>query len=214
MFLLPIKNKRAIKNNQGLGNPYTTTRIPVTVLFVYPKLIEALLSIEEDFFKFPLTKEKRKITIYYCPKTSSRNYNPPPLNDSATSTVKKTDSTLYEIQLAMAQATRPIDYYVHFKIYDNHKLNNAEDPVTMFASTMRTLLADIAATVTQARIDNLHKGALLAKKPMVKRQRFQPFCKRQQYTISTDTYSSNTTTALSTSAATIEANSNNITSDC
>ncbi|PVU86851.1 hypothetical protein BB561_006524, partial [Smittium simulii] len=219
---------RERENNQGLGDPYITTRISLT---------EALPSIEEDFFKLPLSKKERKMAIHSCSKTSSMNYNPPPLNDSATSAVKKTDSALYGIQ-SLVQATRPIDYYVHRRIQDNPGLNTTEDSATLFASTMRALLADIAATVTQARIDSLYRGldlpgkpteliktevkpfinqealdALLAKKPTVKRQRVQPFYRHQQYTISTDTYSSNTATTPSTSAANTEAGFNNRTSD-
>ncbi|OMJ11130.1 hypothetical protein AYI70_g9907, partial [Smittium culicis] len=84
-------------------------------------------------------------------------------------------------------------------------MDTAEDTNIIFASTMRALLAEIASTVTQARLDNLHKGldipgkptqlvepenkplmdqealdALIAKKPATKRQRVQPFRKRQQ----------------------------------
>ncbi|PVU94844.1 hypothetical protein BB561_002226 [Smittium simulii] len=229
---------RKRENNQRSGDSYITTRIPVTDLLVYSELTKALPSFNKDFFKLPLTKEKRKMAIYSCSKTSSMNYNPPPLNNSAISATKKTDSALYGIQLALTQATRPIDYYVHRIIQKNSGLNTAEDSATLFASTMRALLADIAATVTQARIDNLHRvldlpgkpteliktkikplivqkalDALLAKKPTVNIQRARPFCRRQQYTISTDTYSSNTATAPSSSAATTEAGFNNRTSD-
>ncbi|PVU87049.1 hypothetical protein BB561_006474 [Smittium simulii] len=196
------------------------------VMLLPELLTEALPSIKEDFFKLPLTEEEQKMAIHSCPKTSSMNYNPPPLNGSATSA------------LTLVQATRPIDYYVHRITQKNPGLNTAEDSATMFASTMRALLAYIAATVTQARIDNLHGGldlpkkptglikteikplidqetldALLAKKPTVKRQRVRPFCRRQQYTIPTDTYSSNTATAPSTIAVTTEAGFNNRSSD-
>ncbi|PVU94202.1 hypothetical protein BB561_002755 [Smittium simulii] len=66
-------------------DPHVTTRIPVTDLTAYPELIEALPSIEEDFFRSPLTDEERKNALYSCPKNSSMNYIPPPLNDSASS---------------------------------------------------------------------------------------------------------------------------------
>ncbi|PVU87853.1 hypothetical protein BB561_006145 [Smittium simulii] len=198
-------------------DPYVTARIPVTDLAIYPELLEALPSIEEE----------RKSAIYSCPKTSSMNYNPPPLKDSASSAVKKTDSALYGIQLALAQATRPIDFYVHRRIQDNPTLDRADDPEIMFASTMRALLSDVAASVTQLRLDNLHKGmdlpckpqqltpseikplmdqetldTLVAnKKPAPKRPRIQPFCKRQQNSQPRDAISSNTVTAHITNAA-------------
>ncbi|OMJ13777.1 hypothetical protein AYI69_g8856 [Smittium culicis] len=230
---------RERERNAETEDSYVTTRIPVTDLTVYPELIEALPSIEEDFFRTPLTEEERKIAIHSCPKTSSMIYIPPPLNDSASSAVKKADSVLYGIQLAHAQATRPIDYYVHRCIQVTPGINTAWDPEVTFASTMRALLSVFAATVTQARLDNLKKGldlpgkptqlaesdtkplmdlevldTLISKKPVVKRQHVQPFRRRQQNTIPNDTYSSNTATAQSTNAATTaEANSSNRTAD-
>ncbi|OMJ08547.1 hypothetical protein AYI70_g11472 [Smittium culicis] len=93
------------------------------------------------------------------------NYNPPPLNDSESTAVKKADTALYGIQVALAQATRLIDYFFHRRIKDNPGLDTSEDPEVMFASTMRALLSDVAATVTQARLDNLNKGLELPGKP-------------------------------------------------
>ncbi|PVU89719.1 hypothetical protein BB561_005190 [Smittium simulii] len=86
---------------------------------------------------------------------------------------------------------------------NNPTLDTAEDPKTMFAITMRSLLSEIAATITQARVDNLYKEMSLSgkqrglialdtkpligqkildilvasKKPLPKRHRAQPFCK-------------------------------------
>ncbi|OMJ17049.1 hypothetical protein AYI70_g6220, partial [Smittium culicis] len=201
---------RERNREQESEDPHVTTRIPVTDLTSYLALTEALSSIEEDFFCSPQTEEERKIAIHSCPMTSSMNYTPPPLNDTASSTVKKTDSTLYGIQ-----------------IQENPGMDTAEDTNIIFASTMRALLADIAAIVTQVRLDNLHKEldlpgkpnqlvesenkplmdqeafeALITKKPAAKRQRVQPFRKRQQSTTSKESYSSNTVTALNTAAAT------------
>ncbi|PVU92007.1 hypothetical protein BB561_004076 [Smittium simulii] len=118
--------------------------------------------------------QERKNSLYSCPKTSSMNYNPPPLNDSASSAVKKTDYALYGIQLVLAQETRPIDYYAHRRIQDNSTLDTLEDPETMFASTMRALLLDIAATVTQARLDNAHKKMDLLKQETVSQKAESP----------------------------------------
>ncbi|OMJ23234.1 hypothetical protein AYI69_g5058 [Smittium culicis] len=118
------------------------------------QLIEALPSIEEDFFSTPLTKEERKETKLICPRTA----------------VKKADTTLHGIQVALAQATRPIDYYVHRRIQNNPQVNE-DDPHILFASTIRVLLSDIASTVTQGRLDNLHKGMELPGKP---HQLFEP----------------------------------------
>ncbi|OMJ12796.1 hypothetical protein AYI69_g9262 [Smittium culicis] len=41
------------------------------------------------------------------------NYSPPTLNENITSAAKKTDATLYGIQIALAQATRPLDNFVY-----------------------------------------------------------------------------------------------------
>ncbi|OMJ26897.1 hypothetical protein AYI69_g3689 [Smittium culicis] len=80
------------------------------------------------------------------PEDPSMNYSPPPLNDSASSAVKKADTALYGIQVALAQATRPIDYFVHRRILENPGLDTSEDPEVVFVSTMRALLSDVAAT--------------------------------------------------------------------
>ncbi|OMJ09341.1 hypothetical protein AYI69_g10715, partial [Smittium culicis] len=74
---------REKERNAEPEDPYVTTRIPITDLAVYPELIEALPSIEEDFFRTPLTEEERKEAIHSCPRSDSMNYLPPPLNDSA-----------------------------------------------------------------------------------------------------------------------------------
>ncbi|OMJ10597.1 hypothetical protein AYI69_g10180, partial [Smittium culicis] len=143
---------------------FITTRAPASELKLYPKLKDALPSIEEDFFRIQLTEEERKDAIYSCPKSIFMNYLPPLLNDSASAAVKKADSTLHGIQVALAQATRPLDYYVHRTIQDNPEIT-ADDPRFLFADTMRVLLSDIAATVTQGRLDNLHRGMELPGKP-------------------------------------------------
>ncbi|PVU89976.1 hypothetical protein BB561_005094 [Smittium simulii] len=118
-------------SQEKLEDFHVTARIPVTDLTVYPEYIEALPCIEEDFFRSLLTVKKRKNALYFCPKTSSMNYIPPPLNDSASSAVKKTDSALYGIQF--------------------HSAGNK-------AYILLPLFSDIAATVTQVRLDNVHKG--------------------------------------------------------
>ncbi|OMJ07209.1 hypothetical protein AYI70_g12344 [Smittium culicis] len=48
---------------------------------------------------------------------------------------------------------------------DNPELDTSDDTEIMFASTMKALLSDLAATVTQARLDYLHKGLDLPGKP-------------------------------------------------
>ncbi|OMJ11867.1 hypothetical protein AYI70_g829 [Smittium culicis] len=92
---------------------------------------------------------------------------------------------------------------------------------------MRALLSEIAATVKQERLDNLHKGlklpgkltqivesdvkslmdqealnSLIEKKPDEKQQRIQPYQRHQHITIPEDMSSRNTAKAPSTAAAT------------
>ncbi|OMJ15753.1 hypothetical protein AYI69_g8090, partial [Smittium culicis] len=64
-------------------DPFISTRIPITNLAVCPELIEALPSIEDDFFRTPLSEEESREAIHSCPRSSSMIYQPPPLNDSA-----------------------------------------------------------------------------------------------------------------------------------
>ncbi|OMJ24352.1 hypothetical protein AYI70_g1639 [Smittium culicis] len=47
--------QRDKERNAEPEDPYVTTRIPLTDLAVYSELIEALPSIEKDFFRTPLT---------------------------------------------------------------------------------------------------------------------------------------------------------------
>ncbi|PVU92343.1 hypothetical protein BB561_003884 [Smittium simulii] len=143
---------------------FITTRAPANKLKIYPMLKEAPPLIDEGLFCIYLTEEKRKNAIYSCPRSSFINYLPPPLNDSALTAVKKADSTLHGIQVALAQATRPVDYYANRIIQDNPGIT-FDDPRFLFADTTRVLLFDIAATVTQERLDNLHRGMYLPEKP-------------------------------------------------
>ncbi|OLY79236.1 hypothetical protein AYI68_g6696 [Smittium mucronatum] len=155
-------------------DPFVTPRIPITELSVYAELSEALPSTDEDFFRTPLSDENRKTALYTCSKTCSMKYFPPPLNES-TSTA----------------ATIPIDYYVHRKIRDNPGIIVTEDPDITFANTMRVLISDIATSVTQNRLENLHKGmelpgrevfdSLLAnKKTETHKRLFQPFPEKEE----------------------------------
>ncbi|OMJ30092.1 hypothetical protein AYI69_g382 [Smittium culicis] len=79
-------------SKQEPEDPYVSKSIPITGLSLHPELTEALPSIEENFFRTPLAEEERKIAIHFCTKISSTNNNPPPLNHTASSAVKKTDS--------------------------------------------------------------------------------------------------------------------------
>ncbi|OMJ19618.1 hypothetical protein AYI69_g6555, partial [Smittium culicis] len=74
---------REIQHSAEPDDPFISTRIPITDLAVYPELNEALPSIEEDFYRTKLSEEEKKEAIHSCHRCSSMNYQPPPLNDSA-----------------------------------------------------------------------------------------------------------------------------------
>ncbi|PVU86107.1 hypothetical protein BB560_006805 [Smittium megazygosporum] len=101
--------------------------------------------------------EERKKIIYACPRSNVMNYSPPALNDSATSAVKRTDSLLYGIQSSLVSITRPIDYYIYQKHLERKEQNISESPDIEFATTIRSLLADLASQITQARRDMVYK---------------------------------------------------------
>ncbi|PVU87715.1 hypothetical protein BB561_006204 [Smittium simulii] len=115
---------------------FITTRAPASKLKIYPMLKDALPSIEEDFFRIQLTEEERKDAIYSCPRSSFMNYLPPPLNESASTAVKKADSTLHGIQVALAQATRP--YFVLFVISNAPSASQSATDVLLLPSEKRT----------------------------------------------------------------------------
>ncbi|OMJ16793.1 hypothetical protein AYI70_g6377, partial [Smittium culicis] len=135
-------------------NPYVSTRIPITNFSVYPELTEEFSSIEKDLFRSQITEKKRKIKIYSYKKTSLMKYNPPPLNDSASRTVKKADADLYQILKDLAQENRPIDHYFYRRIQDSPRLDTSEYSEVLFANTMRALQPELAATVTQKSSNN------------------------------------------------------------
>ncbi|OMJ09043.1 hypothetical protein AYI69_g10842 [Smittium culicis] len=154
---------REKERNAEPEDSFATTRIPLTDLAVYSELIEAILSIEEDFFHTPLTEEERKEEIHSFPK------------------MKKIDTTLHGIQVALAQATRSIDYCIHRRIQDNPGLT-IDDQNIVFANTMRVLIFEIAS------MEKLE--ALISSKKTEKNSRIRkPFSGRQQISAQNGTYS-------------------------
>ncbi|PVV02049.1 hypothetical protein BB560_003508, partial [Smittium megazygosporum] len=139
-------------------------QVRYTGFATYPRLLEALPSIQEDFFRLPLTDAERREIIQTCPRTEGINYSPPSINEVATTTIKKADTALYNTQSFLAQATRPIDYFVH-KILHEIESIGSDDSRIIFAATMRAILSGAATMLTQGRVDNLHYGLNLQGKP-------------------------------------------------
>ncbi|OMJ08138.1 hypothetical protein AYI70_g11740 [Smittium culicis] len=75
-------------DEEDIDNNYITARSQIFDLQTYPKLIESLPSLE-DIFRAPLSKD------------------PPLLNNEASYGIKKMDTSYYNIQSFLDQATRP-----------------------------------------------------------------------------------------------------------
>ncbi|OMJ20059.1 hypothetical protein AYI70_g4345 [Smittium culicis] len=116
--LLRMKNtgtQKAVKQLQREENntpqtelPHVVPRAPFADLIFFPELSEANPLAEEDFFRNQLTEEERKGMLYSFPKSNVMHYIPPALNDTASTAVKKVDTTLYEMRLLLADAASGI----------------------------------------------------------------------------------------------------------
>ncbi|PVU91406.1 hypothetical protein BB561_004407 [Smittium simulii] len=123
----------------------------------YPKLLEAIPCLEKNVFRACISEEARKELIYGSARFCGMNYNPPPINKNASSTVKKMDSAMYRIQSMLANLTRLMDQYVHDKLRmepNTDILNNRDLEHNLM---IREIIADIAAHITQLRIEHVHK---------------------------------------------------------
>ncbi|PVU86859.1 hypothetical protein BB561_006520, partial [Smittium simulii] len=137
-----------------------------------------------------LRKEEKKEIIFECPKLLMK-YTPPPLNEAATHTVCKSNTSLYGIQMALANMTRPLDDYVHKKLKDLATSIKDNDDLE-FAHLMQELLSDMKLSgrvpqlvelTLKPLIENKQLGALLEfkKAPTKNRSRKRRhFCLRQQ----------------------------------
>ncbi|OMJ17045.1 hypothetical protein AYI69_g7591 [Smittium culicis] len=133
------------------------TVVPAVEIESFPELLELIPDLEKDFFRIPLAEKARKDVIYGCPKFTGMNYQPPPLNVAAPTSVKRTDAMLYKIQKSLARLTRPLDHYMYEQIGQRRLVDLENDGEIILVETMRTMLADLASTITQDRIDIMHK---------------------------------------------------------
>ncbi|PVU88543.1 hypothetical protein BB561_005790 [Smittium simulii] len=123
-------------------DPHISTNMSATYLEVYPKLAEALSVIEE-----------------YTTK-----YFQPSVNETAKTTAKIADSVLYNLQVSLANITKPIDLFIHQKLLKNPEITNENDNI-LFAHTIRVLLSDLATTISQLKIDTIYRKMNLTGKP-------------------------------------------------
>ncbi|OLY81423.1 hypothetical protein AYI68_g4475 [Smittium mucronatum] len=120
-------------------DPHSRIRAPLVEVEGYTELLRAISSMGEDFFRIPLKDEGRKEAIYSFHKFMPMNYQPPPLNEAASTTAKKMDSTLVGYQILLAQITRPLDQF-------------KEKRAKIFIKGARTRAARIQDTVQEIRI--------------------------------------------------------------
>ncbi|PVU90629.1 hypothetical protein BB561_004800 [Smittium simulii] len=132
--------------------PHISRNIPVTYLEVYPKLAEALPTIEENFFCSPLTDKEIKQAIFSCPKSSTIKCLLLSVNDTALATTKRADDVLYNLHATLDNITRPIDLFVHQKLLNNPEILPEDDNI-VFAHTIKKFLSDLAITISHLRID-------------------------------------------------------------
>ncbi|OMJ29283.1 hypothetical protein AYI69_g1221 [Smittium culicis] len=120
------------------------------------------------------------------------NYNPPQLNDSELSVANMAYKALYGIQIALAQATKLIDYIVHGRILENSGIDNSDDPEVInsgkigqvpFGLELPGKPTQLVEPDTKPLIYHQVLNTLIAKKTAAKRQRVQHFRKRQQSSI-------------------------------
>jgi hypothetical protein len=86
-----------------------------------------------------------------------RNYQPPVLNQvDVSTTAKRTDAQLADIQFRLSGITRPLDLLLHQSIV---KGPPTQEDVVEFVNSIHELLSDTASHITQIRIDNMFKSA-------------------------------------------------------
>ncbi|PVU89191.1 hypothetical protein BB561_005498 [Smittium simulii] len=103
------------------------------------------------------THTLEKELIYGSKKICGMNYNPPLINKYASSAVKMMNSSMSGIQSMLVNLTKPIGQYVHNKLRmepNTDILNNRDLKHNL---KMREMIADIAAHITQLRIEHVHK---------------------------------------------------------
>ncbi|OMJ08718.1 hypothetical protein AYI69_g10967 [Smittium culicis] len=166
MEVQELRKERALPRDvdmQEVDENYVT-RPPIVDLKVPQGLIDIMPHIEEDFYKSIGCEEETKEVIQACPRSSTMNYSPPPLNENITSAAKKTDATLYGIQIALAQATRPLDNFVYRKYREDAECAKEDEGVAL-ASAMRLILANIATNISQNRMENVYQAMSIPGKP-------------------------------------------------
>ncbi|PVU86283.1 hypothetical protein BB561_006756, partial [Smittium simulii] len=107
------------------------------ILEAYPELIEAIPSLEDDFYRSPFSEQEKRLILYSCPKNSAMKYTPPD------------DAMLVNLQAKVANMARPVDFMIHKCI---------QDGVTQIP-VIRLMVSDLASHMTQLRIERVQMHA-------------------------------------------------------
>ncbi|OMJ12765.1 hypothetical protein AYI69_g9276, partial [Smittium culicis] len=128
--------------NSDVEDQNLRVRAPAYEVINYPELIEEFPDMEDDIFRSPLKEDGRKEIVYGYPKFKVVNYQPPPLNDTAPTAVKKVDGLLYSIQQSFANITRPIDQYRHEQLRSGRTVDPDNDDDIIAMESIRRLITD------------------------------------------------------------------------
>ncbi|OMH80306.1 hypothetical protein AX774_g6269 [Zancudomyces culisetae] len=144
--------------------PHVRARKQPIELEAYQELIAFIPSIEENFYKTGYTEQQRVEVYQKFLKNKAMKYKPPEINDEAGQAVKESEANLYNIQVGLAQITRPIDTMAH-NIISKGEMTDERVEFLEFLNTIRALIADQATQITQMRIDNMYAKMNLSARP-------------------------------------------------
>ncbi|KAI8575727.1 hypothetical protein K450DRAFT_260183 [Umbelopsis ramanniana AG] len=151
------RNSAAMDWSEHQDDECIQARLPDTEFTPYAKFLEALPSMQKDFFRSPLPDMDRRRFLADCPRNLLRNYQPPPVNSvNMGSLSRKFDTQMADVQYRLSGLTRPLDYFLHRAL---QQVSTPQDDIIDFVNAMHELIMDTASQITQTRIDNLYRGA-------------------------------------------------------
>ncbi|OMJ27507.1 hypothetical protein AYI69_g3054 [Smittium culicis] len=131
MAVQELRKEKVPRKGVEMEDENYVVRPPIVDLNIPQGLIEFMPQFDEDFYKFIDSEEETKEVIQVCPRNSTMNYSPPSLNENITSVAKKTGMTLYGIQIALAQAIRPLDKFFYRKYKEDSEAAKEDEGVAL-----------------------------------------------------------------------------------
>ncbi|OMJ07806.1 hypothetical protein AYI69_g11316 [Smittium culicis] len=131
MVVQELRKEKVPRKGVEIEDENYVVRPPIVDLNIPQGLNEFMPQFDEDFYKFIDSEEETKEVIQVCPRNSTMNYSPPSLNENITNVAKKTDMTLYVIQIALAQATRPLDKFFYRKYKEDSEAAKEDEIVAL-----------------------------------------------------------------------------------